>query len=158
MNISQVSHVAIGVRDMARALAFWRNFLGLEVAVDHEEKWDHAGVHRRAVYLRWRSGVGASYVVLAVDLNREPWGEPARLNQVGIHHFAFDVDDVDAYAARAKELGVTFASRVYDYDAELSGEPGGGQIRTVLLQDPDGTYVQLHQWLALHPPAAHRES
>jgi catechol 2,3-dioxygenase-like lactoylglutathione lyase family enzyme len=151
MRISQVSHVAVGVSDMERALVFWRDFLGLTVAVDHEERWDHAGVHRRAVYLRWGAGIGAAYVVLSVDLHREPIGAPARLNQLGVHHFAFDVDDVDAYAAKAEAMGFPLFSKVYDYDATLSGEPGGGQIRTFILQDPDGTFVQLHQWLALHP-------
>ena len=37
MPISGVSHIAVGVTDMARALAFYCDVLGLEAFVDHVE-------------------------------------------------------------------------------------------------------------------------
>jgi catechol 2,3-dioxygenase-like lactoylglutathione lyase family enzyme len=56
MTIHNVSHVAIGVRDMDRSLRFYRDIIGLEVRQDAIEEFGgvdgEPGVKRRGVYLK----------------------------------------------------------------------------------------------------------
>ena len=61
MSLGGVSHLAIGVRDMDRSLAFYRDQLGMEVTSDREQNLapsemyaDKAGAtSRRVAQLRW---------------------------------------------------------------------------------------------------------
>jgi len=67
-----VSHIAIGVSDMDRALHFYRDLLGLRVTLDTMERIGGMGPlfanpqkgQRRAVYMRFEDGPHASFVVL----------------------------------------------------------------------------------------------
>ena len=69
MTVLSVSHVAVGVRDMERALRFYRDVLGLSVTADRAQEFKSfttgEPVSRRGVFLRWRNGPHESFVVLA---------------------------------------------------------------------------------------------
>jgi catechol 2,3-dioxygenase-like lactoylglutathione lyase family enzyme len=149
MTIRAISHVAVGVRDMDRALRFYRDALGLRVKLDTTEDlpaFDGAAARkRRAAYLGWSEGPHESFVVLDEPLDTSPYGEPARLFQTGIHHFSFWVDDIAAIVARARAAGegVLFDPAVGDTIAY--GESPGGKVLSTFLRDPDGNYVQLDQ-------------
>jgi catechol 2,3-dioxygenase-like lactoylglutathione lyase family enzyme len=149
MAIRAISHVAIGVRDMDRALRFYRDALGLRVKLDTtEEIPGFEGSEprkRRAAYLGWSEGPHESFVVLDQPLNVPATGEPARLFQTGIHHFSFWVDDIAGIVARlrAAEMEVLFEPGVGDTIAY--GEPPGGKVLSTFVRDPDGNYVQLDQ-------------
>jgi catechol 2,3-dioxygenase-like lactoylglutathione lyase family enzyme len=152
MGVQAVSHIAIGVRDMDRALGFYRDVLGLRVTADKVEEFAQGPgqppARRRAVYLRWVDGPHASFVVLDQQLTTEIHGEPARLFQMGCHHFAFWVDDLDAMMARVEAAGITVVmgnDGGPGADTEMYGEPPGGRVRSVFLRDPEGNYVQLDQ-------------
>jgi len=149
MQIHSVSHIAIGVRDMEKALAFYRDVLGMRVTLDTPEEFPGIGgadpLRRRGVYLRWGEGSHASFVVLDEQQSAPPFGEPARLFQVGVHHVSFWVDDVDAYLERAREQGFEVVVPASDGDTLAYGETSGGVVRTAFLQDADGNYVQLDQ-------------
>jgi catechol 2,3-dioxygenase-like lactoylglutathione lyase family enzyme len=149
MAIRAVSHVAIGVRDMERALRFYRDALGLRVRADLiEELPGVAGEEarkRRAAYLAWSEGPDESFLVLDQPLTVEPYGEAARLFQTGIHHFGFWVEDVDAIVARARAGGFEVLFEPGVVDTRAYGEPPGGRVRSTFLRDPDGNYVQLDQ-------------
>ena len=157
MPVRGVSHVAVGVRDMDAALPFYRDVLGLRVAFDGIEEFGDpakgAVTRRRAVYLRHPDGDGedAAFLVLDQQLSRDPWGDPARLFQIGLHHFGFWVDDIEAIAQRATDGGVTVIRPPSDGDTAAYGEPAGGVIRTMFLQDPDGNVVQCDQRVRAHP-------
>jgi catechol 2,3-dioxygenase-like lactoylglutathione lyase family enzyme len=138
-----ISHVAIGVSDMDRSLPFYRNLLGLEVMLDAEETVGRG--NRRAVYMRW--GDGSGFLVLSQTLGREPSGKPLRLHQVGLHHFAFWVDDLKDRAEKLKHAGVEFLVPPYEAEAIAYGEKGGGKVLTCLFEDPDGTILQFDQRL-----------
>src|SRR5271170_2579995 len=104
-----ISHVAIGVSVMERSLRFYRDLLGLTVNLDKEEPVrgserlfaDPAQNHRRAVYLKWADGPDAGFVVLSQKPG-EPSGRPIKIDQLGIHHFAFWVSDLRERVERLK--------------------------------------------------------
>ena len=141
-----ISHVAVGVSDMERALPFYRDLLGLEVKLDAEERV--GGGRRRAVYMQWTRGAGAGFLVLSQTLDRESSGKPLRLDQVGLHHFAFAVDNLHERVKKLEDAGVKIIVRPYEADAIAYGERSGKKILTCLFEDPDGTILQFDQALS----------
>jgi catechol 2,3-dioxygenase-like lactoylglutathione lyase family enzyme len=146
------SHVAIGVHDMERALRFYRDLLGLRVTIDREERFVNASSdppterRRRAVYLRWAYGPDDAFVVLDQQHDVIP-GEPKELFQIGVHHVAFWVDDIEPYVADVASSGGNIAYGPNDSGGEAYGEAPGSRVRTVLFHDPEGNIVQLDQRL-----------
>ena len=149
MSIKAVSHVAIGVSDMERALTFYRDVIGMRVRADQPEDIPSMGGEppkkRRGVYLCWSEGPDESFVVL--DEQEQPFGEPAKLFQRGTHHFGFWVDDLEAIVARAREGGFEIVVEPSIGDTWTYGEPAGGKVMSSFLRDPDGNNVQLDQRL-----------
>ncbi len=147
-----LSHVAVGVSDMERALVFYRDLIGLRVTLDAEEAVlagrDPARNRRRAVYLRTEDGPHAFFVVLDQPLGREPFGSPPRLLQLGTHHFAFWVEDLRAMYERIVAAGFRTIVPPTEVDAAAYGEPAGsGRVLTTIVKDQDGNPVQLDQRL-----------
>ena len=136
-----ISHIAIGVSEMARSLPFYRDLLGLEVMLDTEEKVGNGSRH--AVYMRW--GKDGVFLVLSQTLGREPSGRPLRLHQVGLHHFAFAVDDLEKRVEKLKAAGVKILMAPYAADSIAYGEKSDGKVLTCLFEDPDGTILQFDQ-------------
>src|ERR1700692_1322781 len=70
MPINNVSHIAIGVRDMESALPFWTGVVGPHVSLDTEEQFTIGGevIRRRGVYLRELEGPNEPFVVLDEQL------------------------------------------------------------------------------------------
>jgi catechol 2,3-dioxygenase-like lactoylglutathione lyase family enzyme len=149
LTVMAVSHVAVGVRDMERALRFYRDVIGLRVRADLIEEIPafegNPARKRRGVYLCWSEGPRESFLVL--DQQQDPFGEPARVFQVGIHHFGFWVDDVDGIAERARSAGFRLLTRPGIGDTKTYGEPPGGKVKSCFLLDPDGNCVQVDQRL-----------
>lgn len=147
MTIYNVSHIAIGVRDMDRALPFWTEVVGLHVTLDTEEQFtigEHV-VRRRGVYLREREGPHEPFVVLDQPLTHEPTGEPKPLFAVGVHHVGFWVSDVDAIAERARAAGLEILVGPGDADTTTYGEAPGGVVRSMFVRDPEGNVIQFDQ-------------
>jgi catechol 2,3-dioxygenase-like lactoylglutathione lyase family enzyme len=152
MKIRNTSHIAIGVSNMERALHFYRDVLGLRVTLDDPQE-NPGGMlsrvsgaqrpTRHGVYLRWEDGPDATFVVLSE--NRPTSGEPLKINQVGIHHFAFWVDDLQETYEKVKAAGVPIVLQPTVFDTVAYGEPSGSKVMTTLFKDPDGTIIQLDQ-------------
>jgi len=151
MSVRALSHVAIGVRDLDRALEFYRDVLGLPVTADRVEEFaqgaDQPPARRRAVYLRWDDGPHSSYVVLDQHLSNATQGAATPLFDAGIHHFAFWIDDLDTTLERARDAGfdvVLGGGR--PVGSEWLGEPPGGRpVRSAMIRDPEGNHVQLDE-------------
>jgi len=147
-----VSHIAVGVRDMERSLRFYRDLLGLRVTTDAMENigglktlfTDDKKGKRRAVYLRFEDGPSASFIVLSQSAGAAS-GEPIRLDQIGVHHFAFWVDDLRERVEKLKAAGVPILAGPMESDSVAYGEPPGQKILTCLFSDPDGIIVQYDQ-------------
>ncbi|HZM01094.1 MAG TPA: VOC family protein [Planctomycetota bacterium] len=113
--IRGVYEVAIKVRDLARAEAFYRELLGLQVGIRDEA--------RRRLFLR--AGGQAGMVVLI----EEPGSWPAQ-------HLAFTVDaaDIDEAAAALRSAGVTVHGPVvHDWMP----------AKSAYFSDPDGHELEL---------------
>jgi catechol 2,3-dioxygenase-like lactoylglutathione lyase family enzyme len=146
--VHNLSHVAVGVRDMDRSLRFYRDVIGLDVRFDGiEEFGGEPPVRRRGVYLRWADDPHAPFLVLDEQLTegRARDASPKQLYDVGVHHFGFWVDDVDGIAARAADADAAVVYGPSDVDTAMYAEPPGGTIRLLILRDPDGNVVQLDQ-------------
>jgi catechol 2,3-dioxygenase-like lactoylglutathione lyase family enzyme len=156
MKARGISHVAIGVCNMERSLHFYRDLLGLQVMRDNRAENTggmpalfhdpQRGQQRRGVYLRWQEGPDAAFLVLS-EHPGPPSGVAIKLDQVGIHHFSFWVEDLQAVYERVRAAGVPILLPPTVGDTEALGEPPGGKILSTLLQDPDGIIVQLDQRL-----------
>ncbi len=134
-----VNHTAISVADMERSLAFYRDFLGMEVAMDVEIKTEELGV------IVGLPGASTRIVMLEVSNQRielfqytNPVGEPlpagSRQCDNGLTHMAFNVTDLDGMCAKLKEMGLEFYS-----------EPQSvrGAMKVVYFKDPDGVTLEL---------------
>ena len=76
-----------------------------------------------------------------------PSGEAIKIDQVGIHHFAFWVDDLRQRVEKLKAAGVPILVPPVETDTAAYGEPAGKKVLTTLFQDPDGIIVQFYQRL-----------
>jgi catechol 2,3-dioxygenase-like lactoylglutathione lyase family enzyme len=140
---------------MEKSLHFYRDLLGLKVTLDAMENVG-GGMRqifanaekskRRAVYLRYEDGANASFVVLSQSPGA-PSGEAIKIDQVGIHHFAFWVDDLRQRVEKLKAAGVPILVPPVEADSAAYGEPAGKKVLTTLFQDPDGIIVQFDQRL-----------
>jgi catechol 2,3-dioxygenase-like lactoylglutathione lyase family enzyme len=147
-----VSHVAIGVRDMERSLKFYRDLLGLEVRFDGTQPTggmpslyaDPAKGQRRAAHLHYGHGATGGFLVLSERPGGTP-GEAIKLDQVGISHFSWWVDDIRALHSKLKAAGVKILVPPSETDSGGYGEKPGRKFLTCLFEDPDGIILQLDQ-------------
>lgn len=147
-----VSHVAIGVRDMERSLRFYRDLLGLEVRYDNTQSIGGMPSlyakpekgKRRAAHLHYGSGESRGFLVLSEMPGGTP-GEAIKLDQVGISHFSWWVDDIRATHEKLKAAGVKILVPPAETDSSGYGEAAGRKYLTCLFEDPDGIIVQLDQ-------------
>ena len=85
--------------------------------------------------------------MLDQQITNEIKGEPAQLFQMGCHHFAFWVDDIDDVLARVRAAGlpVVMGGEGPGTDTIMYGEAPGGLVRSVFVRDPEGNNVQFDQ-------------
>jgi catechol 2,3-dioxygenase-like lactoylglutathione lyase family enzyme len=147
-----VSHVAIGVRDMDKSLKFYRDVLGLEVRFDASQPIGamprlyakpEKGT-RRAVHLHYGSGASGGFLVLSEMPGGSP-GNAIKLDEVGISHFSWWVDDIQAWHDKLKAAGAKILVPPTPADSGGYGEKPGKKFLTCLFEDPDGIILQLDQ-------------
>lgn len=147
-----ISHVAIGVRDMEKSLRFYRDLLGLEVRYDAMQpiggmKSLYASPEkgkRRAVHLHYGGGAAGGFLVLSEMPGGTP-GDAIKLDQVGISHFSWWVDDLRGMCEKLKSAGVKMLVPPTETDSGGYGEQSAKKYLTCLFEDPDGIIVQLDQ-------------
>jgi catechol 2,3-dioxygenase-like lactoylglutathione lyase family enzyme len=72
-------------------------------------------------------------------------GDAIKLDQVGISHFSWWVDDLRAMHEKLKAAGVNILVPPAETDSSGYGETSGRKYLTCLFEDPDGIIVQLDQ-------------
>jgi len=140
--IRGIHHTAISTPDLDRALAFYRDLLGLRVVADFAwpvgtEVADRiTGLHEssaRAVMLQ----AGNAFVELFQYQTPAPRpGDPRRpVADHGITHLCFDVTELDAEYERLRAAGMTFHCPPQDL----------GGVRSTYGRDPDGNVIELQE-------------
>ncbi|HLI31988.1 MAG TPA: methylmalonyl-CoA epimerase [Solirubrobacteraceae bacterium] len=96
----RIDHIGIAVEDLEAGIALWSERLGLALA--HRERVESQGVEAALL------DVGENHVELLAPLHEDtPVGKFLARRGPGLHHIAYQVDDIDATLAQLSEEGVT---------------------------------------------------
>ncbi|MBI4219662.1 MAG: VOC family protein [Chloroflexi bacterium] len=112
IHVSRVNHVGIPITDRKKALAFWRDVLGVKVIPSMVDSKN----------IVW-TAVGDGTMVHLIEPRD---GRPAG------YHTAFEVTNFDATLQRFRDLGL---------EIEGPGERHDGQ-RYLFIRDPDGNRIE----------------
>ncbi len=125
--LTEIDHVAIAVKDLEAAIAYYRETFGAEVV--HRERVDSDGVEEALIR------VAESYVQLLTPTAPDsPVAKYLDSRGEGIHHVAYRVDDCGAALQAVKDAG----GRVID-DAPRPGS----RNTTVAFVHPKGAFGTL---------------
>ncbi len=129
-------HLVIGVTDMDRALAFYRDVLGMEVVFEtliSGEPFDAVLHAKRKQEGRVVGGLLSGLMVELLSLGSKPATDtPARRGITGIQNVSLSVTDLNDTHRRITEAG---------YPPEQQPFEIGG-VRMFFVKDPDGTPVE----------------
>ena len=129
-------HLVIGVTDMDRALAFYRDALGMDVVFEtliSGEPFDAVLNAKHNQEGRVVGGLLGGLMVELLSLGAEPvTNKPARRGITGIQNVSLSVVDLDDAHRRIREAG---------YPPEQDPFEIGG-VRMFFVKDPDGTPVE----------------
>lgn len=154
MQAKGVSHIAVCVRDLEASLGFYRDVLGMKVKMQATQPMaGRAGAESAAMYQGphesrtvanvWFEGPNgedvAPFLVLTSHPGDDVGGEGIKLDQIGISHISFGVEDVQQVAAELQAKGVPLAGDLSDFTNDE------GKVRTLFVYDPDGILVQFDE-------------
>ena len=147
MTVTRIDHVGITVSDLDRALAFYRDLLGLRVIADttvaEPEVAELLGLD--SVQLRIADLDSGDGRIVELLQYLQPKGRRIAYesSDSATAHVAFTVDDLDALRGRLTAAGVSIVSR---RQIKIS-EPGGAFDGAICLyvRDPDGVILELVQ-------------
>jgi catechol 2,3-dioxygenase-like lactoylglutathione lyase family enzyme len=129
-------HLVVGVTDMDRALAFYRDLLGMGIVFDSlisGEPFDAALHATRKQEGRVVGGLLGGLMVELLSLGTKPTADkPARRGIVGIQNVALSVTDLDGTHRRIIDAGYTPDQAPFEI----------GGVRMFFVKDPDGTPVE----------------
>ena len=136
------SHFGICVSDLERSLAFYCGALGFERAESHEIGTEFAAlmdlpdVAVTSQFIRR----GPIAIELLAFYKPSPSGDRTRraINQLGLTHLSFRVNDVAAAAAKIVEFGGSIVE-----SSRTAIDLGGTALEFVYCTDPDGVRVEL---------------
>ena len=130
--LGKIQHVALAVSDMDTALAFYRAVWGLEVS--SRERVESDGIEEAML------PVGDSFLQLIAPASDD--STVARFIErrgEGLHHIAYEVDDVGASLDRLKSTGATLI------DEQPRSGGGGHMVAFVHPKGNHGVLVELVQ-------------
>jgi lactoylglutathione lyase len=119
--LKRLSHASFGSTDLARTIAFYCSLLDCEVA--HEFRNPAGQLY--GVFLYCRSGTFLEF------FNEQTQKPPGGL----FRHVCFEVDDIEAAAARFRAAGHALEIRRGRTD----------RIRQFFVHDPDGTMIEFQE-------------
>lgn len=130
--LTKIEHVALAVADLDAAIAHYRDVWGLEVT--HRERVDDQGVEEAMLAL------GDSYLQLLAPTGPDTTvGKFVARRGEGLHHIAYEVDDLEATLDELRGKGV----RLIDEKPRAGGR--GHQIAFVHPGGNHGLLVELIQ-------------
>jgi lactoylglutathione lyase len=139
---STFSHFGVCVSDLARSVRFYCDALGFEKAESHSigsefaRLLDLPDVAVTSQFIR----KGTTSIELLGFTEPAPFGAttPRAINQLGLTHLSFRVNDVEAAAARVAELGGSILETT-----RTNVDLGGTALEFVYCTDPDGVRIEL---------------
>jgi methylmalonyl-CoA/ethylmalonyl-CoA epimerase len=147
-----IDHIGIAVANIAEALAFYRDALGLDVEAPEEVPSQRVRVHfvRLADTAQRREGMpadsdratgapGVKIELLEATADDSPIAKYVTKRGPGIHHITLRVDDISAALAQLKARGV----RLID-DVPRSGAHGS-QVAFIHPSSTHGVLIELKQ-------------
>ncbi|HEY3611328.1 MAG TPA: VOC family protein [Pseudonocardiaceae bacterium] len=144
--LTGVDHIGFTVPDLAQAHRFLLDVIGCEYLYtlgpyQHDDDWmrEHLNVHPRAVMRQlhfYRCGAQAIFEVFRYEAPNQD-AEVPRNSDIGGHHVALYVDDLDTAVAHLREHGVTVLG-----EPTASSGPSTGQ-RWVYFLAPWGMQWEL---------------
>jgi catechol 2,3-dioxygenase-like lactoylglutathione lyase family enzyme len=143
---ARLFHVNVNCRDLERSQRFYTEGLGLTAGVRTAPDSTQPGAAFGLARARWDASIllgPNGYDGGAIDLLQwhepEPVGTPpAGLVERGFQRLGMRVPDLDATTARVRALGGVVWSEPFAHAVD-----GGGEIRLVVVGDPDGTAIEL---------------
>ena len=146
--IHGIHHIAIGVPDFDRGLAFYRDLLGFEVVqemrLEDFEAGDRAvglkGIKARMAMLRTSN----AHIELWQYEHPEPSSTCAAPNDFGYVHFALQVSDIRVEYDRLCAAGMTFVDEPVDFgvsSAIYGKDPFGNVIELYEIRDPSISHI-----------------
>ena len=147
----RLDHVNIVVTDMARAVRFYGEVLGLQRGFEcHlEGEWIDrvtglSGARAHCVFLEPEGG---GRVELLQYLS--PTGESLPANRLpqtpGVRHLAFQVNNLDALCERLQTAGVTLVSPPVEVPFRVAH---AGRKRLCYFHDPEGVLLEITEYAA----------
>ena len=141
--IHGIHHIAIGVPDFDKGLAFYRDLLGFEVVqemrLEDFEAGDRAigisGVKARMAMLRTAN----AHIELWQYEQPEPDVTTASPNDFGYVHFALQISDIEAEYERLCAAGMKFVGQPVNFggsSAIYGKDPFGNVIELYEIRDP----------------------
>lgn len=138
--MKEVRHVGIVVEDMEAMLGFYRDLLGMTVAVDFSEQGEFIdtvigmrGIDLRMVKLTAEDG--GMIELLQYRSLPDVGNGTEKLYQRGLTHIAFTVDSVDAIYNDWRSRNVPFLS-------PPTRSPDG-KARLAFCRDPEGNFLEI---------------
>ncbi|OMC54374.1 glyoxalase [Mycobacterium sp. IS-2888] len=129
-------HLVIGVTDMDRSLAFYRDVIGMEVIFEtliSGEPFDAVLHAKRKQGGRVVGGLLGGLMVELLSLGAKPSADqPERRRVTGIHNVSLSVPDLDDTHRRITAAGCTPDQDPFEI----------GGVRMFFVKDPDGTPVE----------------
>lgn len=143
MGILKTAHVAINVVDAERAIPFWRDIMGLKLIADFEMEGNFLDTVQGKQDMRYRivkfvSPENFMLEVLESKNHVMPAPNKSVLQDTGLRHFAFEVDDVDAMYEHVKKYGCETVS------APCTSEDGA--MRLFFVRDPEENLIEIMQF------------
>ena len=129
---ARLDHVGIAVAELASALRFYRDALGLEVEASEEVGSQRVRAHFMPVG-------GATLELLEATAPESPIARHLDRRGPGLHHLTFAVDDIRAALARMRARGV----RLIDEEPREGAE--GALVAFVHPSSAHGVLVELKQ-------------
>jgi len=149
IGVSQAFHVNVNCSSLERSLVFYRDRLGLIPSTRTRPETPQAGDAfglDRAQWDAWilhdSRGFGAGLVIDLLEWQvPRPTGTPNTAGDLGFNRLGIYVSDIDACYARLEADGV----QGHGGPPHETAVGDGPAVRTVVVDDPDGTLVELVQ-------------
>ena len=125
--IRGLTELVIWVRDMEKALEFYRDALGLSVMASPDP--------RGAVFLQVGASKDVPQQIVLVPLPEDAQGAPDEHTQRALHHIGLEVAAEDFEEEQKRLQGLGFEVRLGDHPFL--------PLRGMYLDDPDGNEVEL---------------